>query len=148
MKLWASATFAQFKRRMNLKFWKWTESVLLVWGVGGWVDRGEGADMENVGFISNVSLRSSGKTYDREHGCCFVQGGLWEHFCIVCALFSIKHDLARSCFQKMVHNRRRGWKNTWRNPSRDNYFSKLCHPRNMRTIIENMILPNYVLCYM
>ena len=31
--------------------------------------------MEDVGFISNVSLLNSGKTYDREQGCCFVQGG-------------------------------------------------------------------------
>ena len=49
---------------------------------------GDGADMENVGFISNVSLRNSGKTYDREHGCCFVQGG-YENIFALYALFLV-----------------------------------------------------------
>ena len=64
--------------------------------------------MENVGFISNVSLRNSGKTYDREHGCCFVQGGYENIFALYALFLVIKHYLARSYFQKMVHNRRRG----------------------------------------
>ena len=54
----------------------------------GELTEGVGADMENVGFISNVSLRNSGKTYDREHGCCFVQGGYGNIFALY-ALFLV-----------------------------------------------------------
>ena len=47
---------------------------------------------------------------------------------------SIKHDLARSCFQFWLKIGNKGDKisreKNWRGASRDSFFSKFCHPRS------------------
>ena len=56
-------------------------------------------------------------------------------------------------FSILAQNRWRGWQNfeekNWRGVSRDSFFLEILSPSEpiLRAIIENMILPDYVLCY-
>ena len=66
--------------------------------------------------------------------------------------FSIKHDLARSCFKFWLKIGDEGGKisrKNWRGASRDSFFLEILSPSEpiLRAIIENMISPDYVLCY-
>ena len=59
----------------------------------------------------------------------------------------------RDKFSIMAHNRRRGGQNfeekNWRGVSRDSFFLEILSPSEpiLRAKIENMISPDYVLCY-
>ena len=63
-------------------------------------------------------------------------------------IFSIKHDLARSCFQFWLKIGDKGEKKNWRGVSRDSFFLKILSPSEpiLRAKIENMISSDYVLC--
>ena len=67
-------------------------------------------------------------------------------------VISIKHDLARSCFQFWLKIGDKGDKisrKNWRGVNRDSFFLKILSPSEpiLRAKIENMISSDYVLCY-